>query len=768
MTEPTPIHLHIDSFPLKEGPQPKVDIQLAIDTAALDLPVNLERAPDILEEWVGRESLLMEISQTLTSPKYLVMGLIGFGGEGKSSLARQWINFLLQIKEIQLDGILWWSFYEKDSVDEFLETALLYVSNNRINLSDFPSTNARVNFLSAMLRAGSYLFVLDGLEVMQHQIGDEYGLIKSKDLAEFINYFAAGEHESFCLITSRIPILDLVDYITYRHCDVERLSEFDGRNLLNKLGVKGNNEQLDLLVARWDGHALTLALLASYLVEQHGGDIASIENLPVPMVNEPRYERVSRVLRRYDNIFTQEERYSIQTLSTFRLPIPKAALKVLAIKESTIQHFESYRIIRLNSQENHYTIHPLIRSYYLSELSRSSSKKKEINRKVANYYTSIKINLSELSKLDELEPLIEAVYHFCQAEEYDEADCIRLEQIEQNERYFLTENLGADETVLSLLLDFFPNKNISEEPLVRTPSSKSGILNEVGLCLLKLGRLSFEVENLYKRSLEIDLNYRDFSNAIIKYENLAEFYIYQGQLRSSKKVISEALALSLRQRDLLGQRTSLMWQAWINHLLGQLDEASSLFTIAERIERQLNPDVNYLFRLRGIYHADHLRLTGDIEYAQRIAEANLDICERNHWVEYISLSHRVLGDIAREKHQLINAYQHYETSLKIARNISKQNVLIEALLAQGYWMIHQNEREAALSSLQEALVCAKSGGYRLYEADIIIAMAYLHLASKNSDFARRELLRARQMSLEMDYYWGQINSDKGFSALDNY
>ncbi len=79
----------------------------------------------------------------------------------------------------------------------------------------------RAQVIASMLGSGRYLFVLDGLEVMQHQDGDQYGLIQSNDLRDFLVYFAAPEHESFCLVTSRAPLLDLMEYTTYSppRCD---------------------------------------------------------------------------------------------------------------------------------------------------------------------------------------------------------------------------------------------------------------------------------------------------------------------------------------------------------------------------------------------------------------------------------------------------------------------------------------------------------------------------------------------------------------------
>ena len=142
--------------------------------------------------------------------------------------------------------VFWWGFYENRSIDEFLEAALNYLSGGKIDPRQVPSSSLRAQIIGAMLGAGRYLFVLDGLEVLQHQEGDQYGLLQSNDLRDLLTYFARPDNQSFCLITSRAPVLDLMEYTTYTHRDVDRLSEADGIALLEKLGVSQGSKE-----SRW-------------------------------------------------------------------------------------------------------------------------------------------------------------------------------------------------------------------------------------------------------------------------------------------------------------------------------------------------------------------------------------------------------------------------------------------------------------------------------------------------------------------------------------
>ncbi len=59
------------------------------------------------------------------------------------------------------------------------------------------------------------------------------------------------------------------------------------------------------------------------------------------------------------------------------------------------------------------------------------------------------------------------------------------------------------------------------------------------------------------------------------------------------------------------------------------------------------------------------------------------------------------------------------------------------------------------SDLREALGYATDGGYRLYEADCRIALAWAHRAAHEPAAARQEAVRAQTIAQETSYYWGQ-------------
>jgi hypothetical protein len=263
--EPLCIDLDVQDLPKAPAPTPKVDISLACARVAPKRTTLWNNAPPSLNEWVGRKKLLEEITSYWVNPDIHITSLIGFGGEGKSSLARRWVDDLLADKSLcQPEGLFWWGFYERRNVDEFFDAALNYLSGGNESLQrEYNSSSAKSHLIAAMLTKGRYLFILDCIEGLQHQGGDMYGSFKNPDIKAFLEFFAAPGHKSFCLISSRAQLQDLMKYTTHKQCEVERLSPEDGRDMLRHLGVQGEDYELDRVVKDWDGHALTLSLLAS-------------------------------------------------------------------------------------------------------------------------------------------------------------------------------------------------------------------------------------------------------------------------------------------------------------------------------------------------------------------------------------------------------------------------------------------------------------------------------------------------------------------------
>ncbi|NJO72461.1 MAG: serine protease [Leptolyngbyaceae cyanobacterium RM1_406_9] len=755
----------------------------------------IRHTPDLFEypipkppnEWTGREKVLDDISKDWEDFDHLVVGLIGFGGEGKTSIVRSWVHNRLLYEDSTLpkpEAIFYWDFYESRSIDRFFESATAYLGA-RDQLEEVKFAHERANLLAGMILTGRYLFILDGLEAVQYQDGEDYGLLQNPDLKDFLTYFASGEHESFCLITSRTPLIDLIDYITYIHRDVNRLKTKDGRELLRYfLENNGTNEQIDQVVEGWDGHALTLSLIGAYVRGVYDKDlsrvdITGLEDIqPLEISGDSQhkhyYNRVNQIVRSYNEYLTPQEREFLKVFSAFRIPVSRQALdQVLKADPEMVERLSHYRILRLDSKEEGYTAHPLIRQYYLDQLKNKPEEAKIVHRRIKEYF------LSENSKtfkqnpsLQDLMPFIEAVHHLCEAGDYHEAYRILSELIDQDKNYVLTLQLGAYDTRLKLLSEFFPDGDMLKPPC-GNQLEQYFVLKEIGFCLMALEQLE-EARSFLERGIRVAEEMSDTNKLVHAYRDLSSVYVYLGELAQASNIIRKAANFDQDLTEPHQALNSLALESWIAYLQGNLEKAKRLFEKLEDEQCKLEPNQPYLYRSRGIFQADYLRRTGRIQDAKYVAEANLRISRNKRWLERESRCHRILGDIESESENDADARIHYSQALKIARSISHRPILIETLRAQGVFLTRQGELEEARNDLNEALSYATKGVYRINEANIHVGLGWLCLkeadqfpekSKEKRSQAKAEAERSLQMSKEMGYYWGILDSEKVLEAI---
>ena len=589
----------------------------------------------------------------------------------------------------------------------------------------------------------------------------------------------------------------MISYASYNHRDVGRVTAADGRALLRALGVRGRDGVLDGLVTAWEGHALTLSLLGTYLAWRHEGKASFGQDFdPLTEAEEVtgaarrRYGHVHRVLRHYDEHLTEAERAFMTLFSAFRTPATGEALRKVfravddadsslrgrlarldgAEFEQLIARLTGYRLLRHSAEAGTYSNHPLVRNHYLNLLLHSGQAA-DTHAQMKDYYLELAGETPQQPTLEQLAPLIEVVYHACRAGAYDEAYKIRDERITQKNRHVLVHQLGAYDTQLAIMRQFFLNGDTSQEPQVSQASDKSWILNEVGFCHMSLGRLATAV-SFYERGNKMDEAQEDWHNASLGYQNLAELNANLGRLAASAAAAEQALTLARRAANKKAERNSLARLARAAHLRGEMEAATEAFHAAEILQQEID-NKQYIYSDIGIQHAEHLRRTGEAAYARRVTVANLEICERNRWEFLISMCHRVLGELdaadsdSQADHEAARA--HFDEALAIARRISDRAVLIEALLARGRWLAKNQNlsgfqnlsgglREQAFSDLNEALGYASDGGYRIYEADIRIALAWAWRANGEMAAARQEAARAQTISQNIDYHWGQVDA----------
>jgi hypothetical protein len=117
------------------------------------------------ENFTGRDDERKMLSDWFEQGEKPMLALIAIGGMGKSSLAWKWVQDDVIAKEKTPEGLIWWSFYDRESsFDSFISRSLEYASGGEIKPGDIKSIRERMDKLYQILRERRFLLILDGVE----------------------------------------------------------------------------------------------------------------------------------------------------------------------------------------------------------------------------------------------------------------------------------------------------------------------------------------------------------------------------------------------------------------------------------------------------------------------------------------------------------------------------------------------------------------------------------------------------------------------------
>ncbi|MEW6007142.1 MAG: tetratricopeptide repeat protein [bacterium] len=369
-----------------------------------------------------------------------------------------------------------------------------------------------------------------------------------------------------------------------------------------------------------------------------------------------------------------------------------------------IRNLEKRRLITKGS-DNTYTTHPLIKGYF--EFIFDEEEKKSWHKAIYEYFGNIAKDKPET--LEEMQPLFEQVYHGCSAGLYDEVYWpIYVEKIGGEPcGYKITQKLGAWETALSLVRNFFPNEDLSQMPQVSNRSAQSWLLNSAGLALLNIGRPK-EAEEPFLTAGQMAIEAKDWKHASGGYLNLADLQFRTGRLERANESAQKALELAEKAKSEEYIVYSKGYLAWILHLVGKDREAEKGFRQADEFEKKIS---GYrLYAMLGVFYADFLISLKKVDEAFELTKANLEICQRYNAVNDISRCHRCLGAIERIKGDQKEAEAHLQNALEIARKVGMPFLEIEALLELSrLWLDMKRYKEAIQDANQVLKLCARTG-----------------------------------------------------------
>jgi tetratricopeptide (TPR) repeat protein len=410
-----------------------------------------------------------------------------------------------------------------------------------------------------------------------------------------------------------------------------------------------------------------------------------------------------------------------------------------------------WRLISCDEAKKTYTTHPLIKAYFESDFS--DRNKKLCHKRIYGYVGEYAPGWPDT--LEEMQPLFEQVYHGCAAGLYDEVwdDVYRKKIYGYNDR-ILTIKLGAWETGLSLVRNFFPEGDVSQMPLVSKKGKQGWLFNEAGLALLITGRPK-EAEEALLTAIKLYTEAKDRNNVSGGYRNLADLQFRTGGIESSVESAKKACDMSEKAKDDFNILKSHAYLGRILYLLGKTDEAENEFKEADELEMKIDPKGCRLYGQRGVNYATFLISMERIDEAFEVTKQNLELCESEGWTNDISRCHRCLGAIERTKGNYKEAERHLQKALEIARRIGIPELEIEAMLESGRLALDTGKYEDAIGDAESVLKICRRTGFRFYEPEGRIVFVKAYLALKDFEKAEGFAKSAYEKAAGMKYRWAE-------------
>ena len=533
----------------------------SVQKQTFDLPDNL---PSI-RNWVGRLQELEELQVQVFNPETRAVvitgsaiGVIGSAGIGKTILASKLVR-LLQEQNAPFVAVAWESLRPNPGIqkpprfDLIIDSLLFTLSGGKITAAVTAQDEYRqkTERIVRLLQNKPCFVVLDNVETTL-QTGDSeragYFAVDNPEFAWLFKELVEREHQSKILFTSR-ERLDELPRVGYYSRELGGLDREAAVALLRPFDLIATDEELEELVDRYEGHPKALELAATLILDDHRlrGQVGrflqdhqwlliqSIENM-IDQVIQRLSDKEKICLSRISVYQTRE--YPL-LLDGFIAQMPE--VDEYELRNYIVKALEGRQLLDYNAKNKSYQLHPLTQEKAYRILRPNfnilNPECQESHRRAYNYFLSIPINPeSEWKGVENIKPLLQAHYHACQAEDWDEA-AEAIERFGYGDSYLY--QWGEFRLLIDLLKHLLPSDQRKEVHKLHSPEVQGEVLNSISFAYGQIGEfqsaIGYGQQALYiaKEIVNREIEGRSLYNLALAYRHLGQYQIAVEYLQKS-------------------------------------------------------------------------------------------------------------------------------------------------------------------------------------------------------------------------------------------
>jgi hypothetical protein len=715
----------------------------------------------------GRDTLVTELTAwvaDLASPDR-VWSLVAAGGTGKTAVVERVVRDMKPGEA----SVLVWSFYEKPDADAFLREC------NQLFLGeDEGPAGGRLERLERGLRDGRlHLIVLDGLERVQEDAGTGRvrGELSDQTLKLLLRAVAAGLGRARALVTSRFPLVDLQDWTNrgYRDTRLDDLTAEAAVAVLRGWGVVGEEAALSAAVAQVGYHALSVAVLGSYLRSFANGRIEEVASFDLDAVtgDDPKAAKLARVLASYADRLPPEERELLARLSVFPRGVTLELLGTLIDAGGEVAGLlvkAKPRLVKLLASLKTrglvfeyrgdtgvtWTAHPFLREKFRDLLGCPAEKVFDVVAAAlgAGLEKRPATKPRDPSMLDQYERLIEATRLAGR-----EQEAFDLYWDGLGNHWHLGWVLGEYQRGYRILMEFSATGQPGDLGMMMALRERALLATDLALFAGELGRVEEawairQVNDGWLKSLG------DPGSTSIGLLNSSDVAFVCGRLPESWRLADTALTVAAAAADGEKVRLLLGRRAISAHAIGDVSAARADFTSATAQKGRgafVSMTVSY-------HYARHHLDLGDVAAARALCDQGFEAARINKWnlgsVTFHALLARI--DLADSS----DPTPHLDEIRGWTSRTGEIQAIIVAHLLTARHLIASGDPQAALGEAETGLLHAVTCGYRLLRIQLLVALARIRLAWPDVPRAIQAAREALDLAAHPDCQdaWGQADA----------